>query len=229
MSIINRRSRRVVNPGEVALEYRDGELQRVLTPGAYRARRRSVLVRVDTRERIVPVAPQEILTSDGVPVRVTLAIQLAVVDAVAYTERSDDPIAVVYLAAQLALRTACAGLQADDLVGRTDALDTGVLTAAADAAGEPVGITVRSVAIRDVILPHEIRSAAMDLITAKARGQAKLEAARAETAALRSLANAGRLLDQHPALAQLRLVQEVPYGAKVVLAVGGADPANEDG
>lgn len=227
MSLINRRHRRVVNPGEVALEYRDGELQRVLNPGAYRARRRSVLVRVDTRERIVPVAPQEILTSDGVPVRVTLAIQLAVVDAVAYTERSDDPIGVVYLAAQLALRTACASVQADELVARTDAFDTDALTAVAATAGEPVGIAVRSVAIRDVILPHEIRSTAMDLITAKARGQAKLEAARAETAALRSLANAGRMLDQYPALAKLRLVQEVPYGTKVVLAVG-TDPAPEE-
>ncbi|GAB11592.1 hypothetical protein GOARA_078_00410 [Gordonia araii NBRC 100433] len=225
MSIFNRW---VVNPGEVALEYRDGTLARVLTPGAHRTSRRSVYVRVDTRDRIVHVAPQEVLTADGVPVRVSLAIQLAVVDAVRYAEQSDDPTAVVYLAAQVALRTACAGVQAEELVGRTDAFDADALTAAAVAAGESVGLAVRAVTIRDVILPHEIRSAAMDLITAKARGQAKLEAARAETAALRSLANAGRLLDAHPALAQLRLVQEVPYGAKVVLAVGGADTAAAD-
>jgi len=47
--------------------------------------------------------------------------------------------------------------------------------------------------------------------------------ARAETAALRALANAGKLLDAHPALAQLRLVQQIPYGSRVVLALGGAD------
>jgi hypothetical protein len=37
-----------------------------------------------------------------------------------------------------------------------------------------------------------------------------------------ALANAGKLLDAHPALAQLRLVQQVPYGSRV--AMGGADP-----
>ncbi|MFT3901356.1 MAG: slipin family protein [Gordonia sp. (in: high G+C Gram-positive bacteria)] len=213
-------TRWVVNPGETALEYRDGQLARVLTPGAHRVGRRSAVVRVDLRERIVRVAPQEVVTADGVPVRVSLAIIMTVVDAVAFTERSDDPIDAVYVAAQVALRTACASVTADELVGRTDAFDASALTAAAVAAGEPVGIAVKAVAIRDVILPHEIRSAAMELITAKARGQAKLEAARAETAALRSLANAGRMLDEHPALARMRMVEAVPYGSKVVLSVG---------
>lgn len=220
-------TRWIVTPGEVVLEYRDGELARILTAGAHPVSRRSACVRVDTRERLVTVAPQEVLTSDGVPVRVSLALRVAVVDPVRYVEEADDPIAVVYLAAQVALRTACAAVSADELVGRTEAFDADALTAATAVAGEPVGIEVRGVAIRDVILPHEIRSAAMELVTAKARGQVKLENARAETAALRSLANAGRLLDQNPALAQLRLIQEVPYGAKVVLALGGADATIE--
>ncbi|QKT08762.1 slipin family protein [Gordonia sp. X0973] len=220
MSIFNRR---VVNPGEVVLEYRDGTLARILTPGAHRIRHDAVWVRVDTRDRIVHVAPQEVLTADGVPVRVSLAITLAVDDPVAFTERSEDPVAVVYLAAQVALRTECAAVAAPDLIGRTEAFDAQALTAAAAAAGDPVGIAVAAVTIRDVIAPHELRTATMELVTAQVRGRAKLEEARAETAALRSLANAGRLLDQHPALAQLRLVQAVPYGAKVVLAVGGAD------
>lgn len=55
--------------------------------------------------------------------------------------------------------------------------------------------------------------------TARSQGQAKLEAARAETAALRSLANAAKLLDDHPALARLRLVQAAPYGTKIVIGL----------
>ncbi|CQD10241.1 hypothetical protein BN970_02011 [Mycolicibacterium conceptionense] len=82
--------------------------------------------------------------------------------------------------------------------------------------------------VKDVIVPAEIRAAAMQLVTAKATGAAKLEAARAETAALRALANAGKLLDAHPALAQLQLVQRVPYGSKVVLAVGGSTDVASD-
>ena len=216
-------NRRTVTPGEVILEYRDSSVARVLTAGVHRVSRRSTCVRVDLRERLVHLAPQEVLTADGVPVRVSLAMRVAVADAMLFTEQAEDPIAVVYLAAQVALRTACAKVQADELIGRSDAFDADTLIAAAAAAGEPLGIDVRGVAIRDIILPPEIRSAAMELITAKARGQAKLESARAETAALRSLANAGRLLDAHPALAQLRLIQEMPYGTTVVLAVGEAN------
>ena len=49
------------------------------------------------------------------------------------------------------------------------------------------------------------------------RGQAQLEAARAETAAMLSLANAAKLLDEHPALPRLNLVQALPPGATLVL------------
>jgi hypothetical protein len=68
-----------------------------------------------------------------------------------------------------------------------------------------------------VILPPELRSAYAELATARTRGQAKLEAARAETAALRSLANGAKLLDEHPALARQRLVEALPPGARVKL------------
>lgn len=102
-------------------------------------------------------------------------------------------------------------------------VDAAVIAEAARAAGRRVGVDVLDVCVKDVIVPAEIRTAAMQLVTAKARGAAQLEEARAETAALRALANAGKLLDAHPALAQLRLVQAAPYGSRVVLAVGRAD------
>ena len=91
------------------------------------------------------------------------------------------------------------------------------LSAAARRAGEPVGLDVREVVVKDVILPADLRSAYAELVSARTRGQAQLEAARAETAALRSLANGAKLLDEHPALARLRLVQALPPGSSVQL------------
>jgi regulator of protease activity HflC (stomatin/prohibitin superfamily) len=91
-----------------------------------------------------------------------------------------------------------------------------------------VGVKVREVVVRDVILPIDIRRAATELVAAKAQGLAALEAARSESAALRSLANSAKLLDAHPALAQLRLVQAAPMGTRLVMALGGAEvPAGE--
>jgi regulator of protease activity HflC (stomatin/prohibitin superfamily) len=204
--------------------YRDGALSRDLRTGRHRLYGRVSIVVVDLRERLVTLAPQEVLTSDAVSLRVTVALRIQVADAVAYVEKSTDPVAAVYLAAQIALRENAAGLTAEDVMQRSSRIDADAIRDEARDAGTRTGIDVLDVYVKDVIVPAEIRTAAMQLVTAKAHGAVQLEAARAETAALRALANAGKLLDAHPALAQLRLVQQVPYGSRVVLAVGGADP-----
>ncbi|MGN0065450.1 MAG: hypothetical protein ACI379_14530 [Nocardioides sp.] len=49
------------------------------------------------------------------------------------------------------------------------------------------------------------------------RAKAKLEEARAETAALRSLANGAKVLADNPALARLRLVEALPPGTTLEL------------
>lgn len=220
-------NRITVPPGHTVLAYRGTAVQ-ALPAGRHRVRKPDATFDVDLRERLIPVAPQEILTADSMSVRVSMTLRACVIDAAAFVERSADPIGAVYLAAQVALREVCAGVGSDDLIRRGDTVDvTPIRAAAAEVAGT-VGLEVLEVVIRDVIVPAEVRTAALEVITAKTRGQAKLEAARAETAALRALANAGRLLDAHPALAQLRLVESVPYGARVVLSVGGAEVATED-
>lgn len=179
---------------------------------------------IDLRERLVTLAPQEVLTADAVSLRVTVALRIVVTDAVAYVEKADDPVAGVYLAAQIALRDIAVGLTAEEVMRRSTRIDAAAIRDAARDAGARTGIDVLDAYVKDVIVPAEIRTAAMQLVTAKTRGAAQLEAARAQTAALRALANAGKLLDAHPALAQLQLVQQMPYGSRVVLAMGGANP-----
>ncbi len=223
MSIITSAFATVSVPaGHCVLEYRRGRLSRTLTPGQYRRRRTATHTWLDMRARVISVAPQEILTAEGVSVRVTVALRATITDPVAFVEQSNDPWSAIYLSAQVALRDACASVSLESLMARGDAVDMGVVLAAARTVGATVGVTVAEALLKDVIVPSEIRSAATELISAKARGLAKLETARAETAALRSLANAGRVLDAHPALAQLRLVQEAPYGTRLVLSVGDA-------
>lgn len=209
-----------VRSHERVLAYRDGRLERVLAPGRHRRRTRTTLVRVDVRERIVTLAPQEVLTSDGVGLRVTAALVWSVTDPVAFQETSESPDAVVYLAAQIGLREALAVLDVDTVLtsGRGAVVDA--VTTAAAAAGASVGITVREAVLKDVMLPAELRAAYAQLVSARQRGKAQLEAARAETAALRSLANGAKLLDEHPGLARLRLVEALPPGASLKITLG---------
>lgn len=211
-----------VFPHERAIEHVGGVFSRVLEPGRYRKRRRATYHRVPVLERITTTAPQEVLTSDGVSVRVTAALRWKVADVRAYAETVADPEAVVYLAVQVALRDALVGVDADALV-REARITGGPITEAVVAVGAEVGIEVVEVVVKDVILPPELRAAYAELVTSRTRGLVQLEAARAETAALRSLANGAKLLDEHPALAQMRLVQALPYGTTVKLALGSND------
>ncbi|GGM89679.1 hypothetical protein GCM10009721_13740 [Terrabacter tumescens] len=213
-----------IQPRHCALRYRHGVLEQVLPAGRHRRRAGQRLVVLDLRERLTQVSPQEVLTSDGVSVRVSAVVRWAVADPVAFVEVSEEPAATVYLAAQVALRDALATLTAEELVGRGAALPTERITAATAEVARRVGADVIEVVVKDVIVPVELRSAAAELATARRRGEAQLEAARAETAALRSLANGAKLLDAHPALARLRLVQAAPPGTRIVLAVSEAVP-----
>ena len=215
----------VVERHEQVLAVRDGEVVEVLGPGRHRRTRRTVYERVDVRSRVTTISPQEILTADGATVKVSAAVRWQVADPVAYTSTL-DPESVVYLAVQIALRDELAGREASEVV-RTGRRDAGpAVLEAARRAGETVGMTIVDVVIKDIVLPHDLRQAYADLIATRQRGQAQLEAARAESAALRSMANAARLLDEHPALERLRLVQAASYGSRLVLDLGADRPTD---
>jgi regulator of protease activity HflC (stomatin/prohibitin superfamily) len=203
-----------------AVEYVDGAFTRVLGPGRHaRPWRRFAYRWVGVREQLMPMPPQEVLTSDGLTVRVSVTFRWAVAEPRAFVEVAVDPIASVYLAVQVALRDALVDVEVADAVRHLRDSVAPRLLEAGRAAAVEVGVEVRDVVVKDVLLPLEVRAAQAELVTARTRGRAELEKARAETAALRSLANAARMLDDHPALAQLRLVQALPAGATVTLAV----------
>ena len=210
-----------VPPRHAAIRYVHGVVDRVLPAGRHRLRFGARHVLVDLRERLVPLAPQEVPAADTVPVRISATLRCTVTDPVAFTDVAQDPQAVVYLAAQLALREALSALTAEELTRRGARLPLAEITAQVNGVASTVGLTVTDVVVKDVLLPAEIRTAAMELVTARQRAAIQLEQARAETAALRSMANAAKLLDDHPALAQLRMIQAASSGTTLVLHLGG--------
>jgi regulator of protease activity HflC (stomatin/prohibitin superfamily) len=130
----------------------------------------------------------------------------------------------VYLAVQLALREALAERDAQALVRAPRATLTAEVAERLRVAAAEVGVRLEEVVVKDVILPLDLRAAYAELVVGRQRAQAQLEAARAETAVLRSMANGAKLLDEHPALARLRLVQALPPGARVELVHDAGSP-----
>ena len=81
--------------------------------------------------------------------------------------------------------------------------------------------------VKDIMLPGEMKKVFTQVVKAQKEGQAALERARGETAALRSLANAARMMDDNPNLLQLRALQglEVSSGNTLMLGLpNGAVP-----
>ena len=92
------------------------------------------------------------------------------------------------------------------------------------------GSSCSNVDVRDVMVPAELKRAYAGIVAARREGEAALERARGETAALRALANAGRLLEDNPGLLQLRVLQQLgaSSGNTIMLGIGGPDGAAAD-
>jgi regulator of protease activity HflC (stomatin/prohibitin superfamily) len=96
------------------------------------------------------------------------------------------------------------------------------LLAPVQGTAETAGIALEHLAVRDVMVPSELRRAAADVAATRVQGLAALERTRSEIAAARALANAARLVSEHPGLLQLRTLQAVEAGgATVVLTAEG--------
>jgi len=217
-----------VEAHEEVLLFLNGRLVDRLGEGRHvlwRAAGRAAFKCVDRRERILDVSGQEILTSDKVTLRINLVVGFQVTDPLLSVTRVADADATLYREAQLALRTAVGTRTLDALLADKESIGHEVRNALVGRAAE-FGVTVRSVGLRDVILPGEMREILNRVIEAEKAAQANLIRRREETAAARSQANTARLLADNPALARLReleVLQEILAGAKTSFVFGQGD------
>lgn len=193
-------------PWERAVRFDRGVLAGEVGPGQHKFPRHMVLHRVDLRPRSLTPAAQDVPTADGVLVRVTVVVRWTVSSPTTFVVASARPEDELYTAVQLALRSAVIMRAHSAVDPEREAIAAEVATAVAARAAE-LGISVAAVAVRDVVMPGELRRAALAELVAASEGRAALERARGETAALRSLLNAARLAEEHPALLELRALQ----------------------
>ena len=190
----------------VGLLIADGELRDVLKPGltAFWKFQRNVKVElVDLRLQTMEVAGQEILTRDKVSLRVNLTALWQVLDAVQARTRLVNFVEYVYKELQFALREAVGARTLDELLGDKGAFDREISAIVAGKL-EGNGVVVRSVGVKDVILPGEMKVILNQVVEAEKIAQANLIRRREETAATRSLLNTARLMDDNPTLLRLK-------------------------
>lgn len=202
-----------------AVVLRDGVIAGESGPGRHRRKRRSEWHLVDMRPRILTVPTQEVLTSDGVQVRLSVLATVTVMDATAWVTVSPSPIEVIYSVLQIALRDRVAAMELADISTSRSTLLDGVEAELAPSL-VAIGATLTTIALKDITLPQDVRSALAQVALTKQRGLAELERARSEAASLRSLANTAKLLADNPALLQLRTLQAAAEGAQIVIHRG---------
>lgn len=221
----------VVQPWETALVYRDGVFARALDPGAHRLfdpLRRMTVVTLTTAEQSAELGPIEVYAKEGFAFRLTLGWTYRVTDPRAFHEASAG--AATYLGGRLpgfdtaltaAAMAAAAARPLADMLANPQPVAADALAAVAPAFP---GVTLANPAVARLQLPPEVRRLFTEVEAARMQGLAALERARGEQAALRSLANAARLLRDNPELAQLRLLQTIETAKRPATIVLGQQP-----
>ena len=211
----------VVREGQVGLVYRDGVYDRELGPGRHRIGMRETLTLVSVAPQLILVSGQEVLSADGFLPRLTAVATFTVTDAHRAVSSHDAGYReMLTLELQIALRTLAAARPAEELVRTPRETLEAALLEAALAPAVALGLSLASVRLRDVILPADLRRLLTGVEKARREGQAALERAHAEQAALRSLANAARMLKNNPELQNLRLIQALAEGKGATVVLG---------
>jgi regulator of protease activity HflC (stomatin/prohibitin superfamily) len=164
------------------------------------------MVRVSLRTVTLPVPPQEIITRDNVPARVTAVAYYRIVDpnnAITQVESFDRATLQI---AQTTLRSVLGGADLDTLLSERDRLND-ELQHVIDAQTEPWGIKVSTVEIKDVEIPQSMQHAIARQAEAERERRAKIINAEGEFQAAAKLAEAADVIGRNPTTLQLRYLQ----------------------
>ena len=215
----------VVPAGHIGVWFRDGNVVETLAPGRYAFWKHLAeykVVSVDTRELMLDVAGQEIMTADKVTLRLNALVTYRVADAQMAVGVVDDFRQALYRETQLVLRALVGGRELDSFLtdkdGVAQELEQGLRRRVS-----AFGLQIVTVGIRDVILPGEMKDLLNKVTEAKKAAEANLIVRREETAAMRSQANTARLLQDNPTLMRLReleVVEKMAASGKLTVVLG---------
>jgi regulator of protease activity HflC (stomatin/prohibitin superfamily) len=163
------------------------------------------MVKIDLRTVTMEVPPQEIITRDNVPARVTAVIYFRVVDPNKSVLEVENHVLATSQIAQTTLRSILGQKNLDDLLTNREQINE-ELQNIIDEQTEPWGIKVSVVEVKDVEIPQNMQRAMARQAESERERRAKIIAAEGEFQASERLRQAADRLESPTAL-QLRLFQ----------------------
>src|ERR671910_447277 len=163
------------------------------------------MVKIDLRTVTMEVPPQEIITRDNVPARVTAVIYFRVVDPNKSVLEVENHVLATSQIAQTTLRSVLGQKNLDDLLTNREEINE-ELQKIIDEQTEPWGIKVSVVEVKDVEIPQNMQRAMARQAESERERRGKIIAAEGEYQASQRLRQAADRLESPTAL-QLRLFQ----------------------
>ena len=202
----------VIKEYESGMLYRNGQFRKVLGAGARWINGwNTEIILVERRLKTETIPGQEVLTQDQVGLKVSLGIQYAIENPEKALHISESYFNDLYQTAQLALRSIVGNQKIEELLENRSAIGTTLLEKVAPEA-EKIGLKIHRIDVKDIMFPGDLKKIFAEEVKARKESQAALERARGESAALRNLANAAKMLENNPSLMDLRVLQTLSSG-----------------
>jgi len=164
------------------------------------------MVKIDLRTVTLSIPPQEVITKDNVPVRVTAVTYFRVVDPQAAVTQIENYLVATSQIAQTTLRSVLGQHSLDELLAARDRINE-ILQDIIDGHTAPWGIKISVVEVKDVELPTTMQRAMARQAEAERERRAKIIGAQGEYEAAEQLSMAADRIAASPIALQLRYLQ----------------------
>lgn len=206
----------------------DGKIERLLDAGLaafWRFGRDVMIELVDLRVQALEVSGQEILTRDKVALRLNLAATWCYADVLRAFGQLQKPADHLYRELQFALRAAVGTRTLDELLEDKQMIDDVVIAQVRSRLVDS-GLEIRSVGVKDIVLPGDMKTILAQVVEAEKAAQANVIRRREETAATRSLLNTAKVMEENPTalrLKELETLERVAERIDRISVFGGLD------
>jgi regulator of protease activity HflC (stomatin/prohibitin superfamily) len=156
------------------------------------------MVRVDLRTVTLNIPPQEVITRDNVPSRVTAVAYFRVIDPNRAIVEVENFLLATSQISQTALRSILGKAELDQLLSERERLNVD-LQKVIDEQTEPWGVKVATVEIKDVEIPEQMQRAMARQAEAERERRAKIINAEGEFQAAEKLSSAADIISKNPA------------------------------
>ena len=204
---------------EKALLFVNGTFVKELNAGTYYFWNNAITIEVknvDIRKQQMEISGQELLTKDKATLRINFFVKYQIIDVTKALVNNKEFDKQLYVFMQLILRAFVGNFTLDELLSKKDTIAATILEEASSKVTE-LGLTISDAGIKDIILPGDMKEIMNQVLVAEKKAQANSIMRREETAAMRSMLNTAKLMEENDMLWKLK---EMEYVEKIADRIG---------